>query len=197
MKKKLFVLSVLAIILAGMVTGTLAYYTAKGVAHNVITTGEIDIELVESMVNDRGDTVDYVNNATGLMPGDEHSKIVNVKNVGSNAAWVRVRVGTEVTVEVDDKKTSLPTNVLSINYNTTAWTLQDGYYHYNEKLLPGATTAVPLFTEVHLAGADMDDRYQNASISIDVQAFATQVANNGETVLEAEGWPVDIVGLFS
>ena len=39
MKKKMFVLAALAIILATLAGGTLAYFTGSETAHNVITTG--------------------------------------------------------------------------------------------------------------------------------------------------------------
>ena len=47
MKRKLLILSVLAICVAIVAAGTLAYFTAEDTAHNVITTGGVDIELKE------------------------------------------------------------------------------------------------------------------------------------------------------
>lgn len=188
MKKKLFVMAVLVIILAGMASGTLAYFTAKNVAHNVITSGEIDIELVEKQDLDNNPETpetDYPKETVGgIMPGAEHSKIVRVKNTGTNAAWVRVKVDTSVKVGND----ALDKDVLTLDFNKTDWTEKEGYYYYNGKLQPGEQTT-PLFKTVKFAGEEMDNAYQNANIVIDVQAFATQVANNGETVLEAAGWP--------
>ena len=45
MKRKLLILSVLAICVAIVAAGTLAYFTAEDTAHNVITSGGVDIEL--------------------------------------------------------------------------------------------------------------------------------------------------------
>ena len=36
---------------------------------------------------------------------------------------------------------------------------------------------------------DMGNEFKSSTVTIDVQAQATQVANNGATVLEAAGWP--------
>ena len=47
MKRKLLILSVLAICVAALATGTLAYFTAEGKAHNVTTTGGVDIAVRE------------------------------------------------------------------------------------------------------------------------------------------------------
>ena len=47
MKRKLLILSVLTILLAILAANTLAYFTADTAAHNVITTGNVDIVLNE------------------------------------------------------------------------------------------------------------------------------------------------------
>lgn len=47
MKRKILILSVLAILLAILAANTLAYFTADTAAHNVITTGNVDIALNE------------------------------------------------------------------------------------------------------------------------------------------------------
>lgn len=194
MKKKLFVIAMAVLLLAGVTAGTVAYFTTKTVAHNVITSGEIDIELVETWDHDDNDKtppVEYPSEKVeGIMPGAEHSKIVNVKNTGPNDAWVRVKV----TKSVKAGGETLPDSVLTLNFNTKEWIDgKDGYYYYNGVLAPGKETAKPLFTTVYFDGEGMGNDYQNAEIVINVEAYATQVANNGATVLEAKGWPLDIV----
>jgi len=185
MKKKLFALAIAAIILAGAVTGTVAYYTAKTVAHNVITTGEIDIELVETMKNDKGEIVDYVNNASGLMPGQTHSKIVQIANVGTNPARVPIKV--EVELE-NEKGADLPADQLAIAFDDEHWEKKaDGLYYYTAKLEPGKSTA-PLFEEV-LLKTSIDNDYQNAKISISVKAEGIQYENNTEY---ATAWPTGV-----
>lgn len=47
MKRKLLILSVLAICIATLAAGTLAYFTSEGKAHNVITTGGVEITVQE------------------------------------------------------------------------------------------------------------------------------------------------------
>ena len=72
--------------------------------------------------------------------------------------------------------------------NTEDWTeLEDGFYYYNDVLKAGDTTS-PLFTSV-IFDKSMGNLYQNCTVNIDVQAQATQVANNGTNVFEAKGWP--------
>ena len=50
-------------------------------------------------------------------------------------------------------------------------------------------TAHNVATTVTFDAAKMDNIYQNCTAKIEVQAHAVQVANNGDTVLDATGWP--------
>lgn len=181
MKRKILILSVLVICLAMIAAGSLAYYTADTKAHNVITTGSVDIELNEWANEERTEKFE---DQTGVMPGKDVTKIVEVKNVGTGSAWVCVQMFVDVNAENGKQ---LPTEPVKLDINDTDWTYQDGYYYYNKPLAPGATTE-PLFTTVSF-DEQMGNEYQNAKAKIDITAIAVQSANNGETVLEATGWP--------
>ena len=172
-KKKLFVMMALVIVIAILGTGTLAYFTTKAVVHNVITSGGVKIELEETMLNDKKEEVPFVSQE-GVMPGQEVSKIVRVTNKDAKA-WVRIRVTEEIKGGADSD------NVLSINYNLgtapTQWTRKGEWFYYNSPLENGETTD-PLFKGVKLAGKEMDNDYQNATIEITVEAEGIQFANN-------------------
>ena len=47
MKRKLLILSVLAICIASLAAGTIAFFTSEDKAHNVITTGSVEITVQE------------------------------------------------------------------------------------------------------------------------------------------------------
>ena len=81
-KWKTLVLSLLICCLAVAASGTLAYYTATEQAHNVITSGGIDIALQEYA--DAGDALVPFEDVDGVMPGMEVSKIVCVENTGAS-----------------------------------------------------------------------------------------------------------------
>lgn len=171
-------------------TGTLAYFAVDGTARNVITTGGIDIDLIEKMEQADGTLADFPDDAvTGIMPGQTVSKIVSVKNTGPNSAWVRIKVEAEITnpqgeslsLEVGDGK-AMDVTVLE------GWTDGgDGYFYFDKKVKPGKSTSV-LFKEVYF-NAQLDNRYQRSIATLTVKAEAVQTDNNGETVFEAAGWP--------
>ena len=89
MKRKLLILSTLAICLAIFAAGTHAYFTAEHTAHNVITTGSVAIAVQEWA--DEEKTVPF-EELTGVMPNTTVTKIAEIKNTGASEAWVRVKV---------------------------------------------------------------------------------------------------------
>ena len=191
MKRKVLILAVTALIVAISVGGTLAYFTAESpVYHNVITTGGVDIELQEW--SDEGRTVP-LEDIEDAMPGDSYTKIVEVKNTGDAAAYVRVRVEEEMFTMAYPSE-ALDPSVMHIDFNLTDWAkVEDGgriYYTYRRELQPGEVSA-PIFTTVSFAGREMGNKYQRSKAVIDVKAYGVQSRNNGTDPLAAKGWPED------
>lgn len=181
MKRKILILSVLAILLAILAANTLAYFTADTKAHNVITSGGVSIKLNEWANEARTEKFE---DKTGVMPGTEVTKIVEVENIGAGSVWVRIWTNG---VFLSKDGTPLDPGVYTLDINTADWTKQGDFYYYNRALAPGETTE-PLFTTVSFNAA-MDNRYQDSDLSLDVNAFAVQSANNGTGALDAAGWP--------
>ena len=181
MKRKLLILSVLAICIATLAAGTLAYFTSEGKAHNVITTGGVKIAVQEWADENKQTPFE---NLEGIMPGMTVTKIAEIKNTGASDAWVRVKVEKSIKLKGEDTP---DTGLVELALNTADWTEKDGYYYYKEALKPGEVTA-PIFTAVTFK-PDMGNEYQNATATVDVTAQAVQTANNGATVMDAQGWP--------
>ena len=181
MKKKLLILSLAAICLAITAIGTLAYFTSEGTAHNVITTGGVEIAVQEWADENKQTPFEDLK---GIMPGMTVTKIAEIKNTGASDAWVRVKV--EKNIKLQGKGTP-DTSLVELTLNTADWTEKDGYYYYTKVLKPGEVTA-PIFTAVTFK-PDMGNEYQNATATVDVTAQAVQTANNGATVMDAQGWP--------
>ena len=182
MKRKLLILSVLAICIATLTTGTLAFFTSEGRAHNVITTGGVKIAVQEWADEDKEN---LFQNLGGIMPSMTVTKIAEIKNTGASDAWIRVKV--EKNIQLQGAGTP-NTDLVELNLNDTDWELgQDGYYYYNQALKPNAVTE-PIFTTVTFDAA-MGNEYQKATASVDVFAQAVQKANNGASAMTAKGWP--------
>ena len=207
MKKKIFTLAALAICATMLASGTLAYFTVKDKAHNVITSSKVGIELIEKTKDENGAEVDFPKEGiSGVMPGDSVSKIVSVKNNGEATAWIRVWVNTAIsepgdpltnptiknlplTINVDGKE--IP--VVTYTVDNTKWTYEDGYYYFNKPVELEKSTDI-LFEEVHFA-KEMGNEYQKCKVMIDISAEAVQYANNpipdGGDVTDVKGWPAE------
>ncbi len=185
MKRRVFVTSIVVILLSIGVLGTYAYTVAEGTATNVITTGCVNIELKEYTLNEENERIPYGNTAIAVIPTSKVDKIVNVENTGNQQVFVRVLV--TITVNSETGEDFDLSNII-IDYNSTDWTLKDGYWYYNN-ILDVADTTEDLFTSVEFS-ANMGNDFMNSTITINVKAEATQVANQtASNATEAVGWP--------
>lgn len=189
MKKRMFALAVVLICLSVLASTTIAYFTDTDIARNVITSSGIDIQIIEQQLAD-GKLMDYSNDPIPVMPASTVSKIVTVQNT-DEPAWIRV-IYTVTVCGAEGKAMDIPAEelekVIGISPDTTNWTMKDGWWYYNTAVKTGEITQ-PLFEEVVFSGPYMDNKYQNCTVMIDIDAQAVQTANNGETVWEALGWP--------
>ncbi len=186
MKKKIFVCAFIAICLSIVAYSTTAYFSYEDTATNVITAGNVKIDLQEWAVSDGGGDPVPFENVIDVMPGMEVSKIVQIKNIGEADAWVRISLDESIQL-ADGVDGEVDLSLISYDLNTEYWTEKDGYYYYSAVLAPGETTE-PLFTKV-IFDTFMNNMYQHSEAVVKVNAQATQVSHNGDTVLEAAGWP--------
>ncbi len=195
MKKKLLLLGVVGICLAILTSGTVAYFTAEDTSHNVITSGGIEIAIIDKTEDENGMLVDFPEDGLiGIMPGTGASRVVSVRNTGGSEAWIRVKVTQEILSE-DGARLSLlvKENIPAITFavDEEKWTLKEGWYYYCAPVSAGTVTDV-LFEQVDFS-ALMDNGYQNSKADMKIFAQAVQTANNGSTALDAVGWPPEVI----
>lgn len=195
LKKRLAAVAAAAMCLA-LTGGTLAYFTAEERAHNVITSGGVDIELLEWADADR--TVQWSDDtAAELMPGTSVAKVVEVKNTGASEAWVRVKVDKAFAVGGEALNPSVLVLDLPAEGDASWAKATDAsgveWWYYAKPLAPGEVTAEPLFETV-LLDTTTGNAYQSGTATVTVSAQAVQVANNPITdadlgVASVAGWP--------
>ena len=184
MKRKILAIALIAVCLSILAYSTTAYFTYKDTATNVITMGNMRIQIHETALTPDG--VVPFRDPINVLPGTSVSKIVEVKNVGTSAAWIRISLEKSIHL-ARNAYGIVDLSLIDYNINRADWVELDGYYYYVEPLLPGETTK-PLFTTVYFSKY-MGNMYQGSVAIIEVHTEATQVANNGSNVLEALGWP--------
>ncbi len=185
MKKRLLVCVLAILCIAATVYNTVAYFTGEDTAVNVITAGNIKIQLIElSVPEDGGEPVPFAD-VIGVLPGGEVSKLVQVKNIGDQPAYIRIAVEKTILL-AEGAQGNADVSLISCDFNTVNWTEQEGYFYYKGPLGPGETTE-PLFTKVSF-DRNMGNLYQNSKANIQIHAYAVQAANNGSSAFEAAGW---------
>nr|MBQ8245066.1 hypothetical protein [Oscillospiraceae bacterium] len=192
MKKRIFAMAVIAICLAILAYGTTAYYTVEETAHNVISSGAVDVEVVEWQKTPTG-LEEYPTQPITIMPATQVSKIVTVKNIDAES-FVRAKyhlVVKDSAGRVKEIPASQLDKIIDVTLTTDGWTRKDGdgeWWYYEKPLKAGETTET-LITGVSFDGPNMTNEYQNCTVEVVVTAQGVQTAHNKETVLEAVGWP--------
>ncbi|MBQ8533727.1 MAG: hypothetical protein IJ462_02740 [Clostridia bacterium] len=190
MKRKVFACTLIAIVISLFAFGTQAYFTYEDTARNVITTGSVGIAIDEKTYDDNQVEIDFPKEGVETQPGNEVAKIVKVNNNGKSDAWVRIELQAFAKDSANnDLPPTLPDGTMLFTFETLSdWILHtDGYYYYKNPVKPDELTSA-LFEKVKINDKLTND-YNTAKLILRVNAQAVQTANNGETVLEASGWP--------
>lgn len=210
MKKKILSITVIAICLAVLGYSTLAFFAdTSPVVHNVITSGGIDVEIVETTdeIDPETGKPRPFEDVSGVMPGGKVSKIVTVVNKdNSSESWIRVWVNIAISEPgnpiLNPTIKNLPltiTNaagevidVVTLDINGEDWVQDEDYYYYYKTPVAPSEVTEPLFENVKFA-PEMGNEYQNCKVLIDIHAEAVQTANNpipdGGDVTDIQGWP--------
>jgi len=167
-RKNLLIGSALVLAALFVVGGTMAWFTAAAEpVTNTFKAGTVKIELYDSLT----EGIENVN------PGDEYEKIVHVKNTGSKAVYVRVKLTPEWTKDGE----SLPLQVGGVNMATfpivdDRWVPDGDWYYFKDPLAPGHSTGY-LINKVEFAGVAMTNDYQGATFTLKVEAEAVQASH--------------------
>ena len=181
-RSRLLLIAIAAILITVLTQPSLAFYTTIGKATNVVTSGNIQLQIHEKTA----DGSDFPTEGVYIVPGDIVSKRVSVENVCTHPFYLRVKLvsaSTNAALSAED--------CLKMDIDTANWTYRDGFYYYNRTLLPGETTPA-LFTQVEIVGSRVDQTHVGSMLSLTVNAYAVQSENNpADFPWEAAGWPAE------
>lgn len=193
MKKKLTLLLTCVVLVAAVaVGGTLAWFTNNKEVTNVVTLGNVKIDLTETGLERGQTTQDY-----GLvMPGQKILKDPTVTNTSTtNACYVRVKAYVNVTANPNEGElTSL--QALGIQLNDNWLPGDENYFYYTLPLQIGQSVQpFKVFTDegsevkyTILIDPEWDTAYADMNFEIPVTAEAIQIENGAAE----QQWPVTI-----
>lgn len=191
MKKKLAMITA-AVALGALVTvgATLAWFTSSSSVTNVVTTGNIKVEVSEPNYTKAGGNEAFED----MTPNKKIYKDPTFTLKNSNDAYLRSTV--KITMTGAKEGTPTPT-VEELGFKLAEnWVNKDGVYYYTQiakndvpvvlfknletdNTKPGYTMQIP---------ANWNNAYQNATITIDVEVEAVQADNFTPDFESATPW---------
>ena len=142
-KIKIFVVALVAALMAFVSTSTLAYYSIVGKATNVVTSGNIQFIIHET--TDQG--MEFPREGVYIVPGDIVSKKVSIESDCEHPFYLRVKMVYGV-----DSQELTAEDCFKLNINEEYWEFYDGWYYYKEVVDPGETTP-DVFSHVEIVGS--------------------------------------------
>lgn len=181
-KIKIFIVALVAAMMAFISTSTLAYYSTVGKATNVVTSGNIQFIIHE--MTDQGK--EFPKEGVYIVSGDIVSKKVSIESDCEHPFYLRVKM----VYGVDSQELSAE-DCFKLEIDETYWELHDGWYYYKGIVNPGETTP-NVFSHVEIVGSKVDNSYIGKTLTLTVKAQAVQSENNPITdgkTYTASGWP--------
>lgn len=192
MKKKILIIALIVICMSIVGYGTYAWLTVRGTIRNVITTGGIEITVLEEQLLD-GELLPYPIADVDIMPGTEVSKIVRIRN-DEMPAYIRAKyavVVIDANGKIMDVSTEEINRIITVHGGNDRWVEKNGWWYYDSQLEVGDITE-PFIENVSFSARNMGNEYQNSTIKIVIYAHAVQAANNpapNGNITEVKGWP--------
>ena len=183
-KLKIFIVTLVAILVTMMGQASLAYYSTVGKATNVVTSGNIQFIIHET--TDQGK--EFPKEGVYIVPGDIVSKKVTIESDCNHPFYLRVKMVYGV-----DSQELTAEDCFKLNINEEYWELHDGWYYYKGIVEPDETTPY-IFSHVEIVGSKVDNSYLGKTLTLTVKAQAVQSENNPITdgnTYTASGWPAE------
>lgn len=182
MKLKMLILAVAVIVITLLTQTTLAYYTTVGKATNVVTSGNIQLQIHERTADGKP----FPKEGFPVIPGDIVGKRVTIENICDHPFYLRVKL----IKGSDSEELSAEDAIQILDPNNRDWFAHsDGYIYYKKILRPGVATS-PVFTKVEIVGDQVTQNDAGSALTLTVKAFAVQSQNNpARYPWEASGWP--------
>lgn len=171
-RKIALITTAVALLAVFMIGGTLAIFTDRGEATNVVTFGQVDVELTEPKFEA---LTNHTNKVNDVYPGQTIEKDPTI-SVASNSsdAYIRAKI-TYTNQLTKEEQAELERNLtMKAGWSKSA----DGYYYYHDIVKPNSS--VILFDTVTIPD-DWDNAYAEKTFEIDIVAEAIQADNFAPT----------------
>lgn len=186
-KKCIMIFILLIFIIIFSIFSTVAFITMRIDAKNIITFGNLKMELIETTLNqDNTETIVENNDIIDITNITDLSRIIKIKNIGKHDFFTRVSLNL-IGIDKDNIEFNA-TEYINLDINPTDWVYKDGWYYY-KKIVKNNEITSELLTNIRFDVNSITSHYPNGKFKLDINAEAVQAENNSKDVLEVMGWP--------
>jgi len=188
MKQKINIQILLIIITClFLITLTMAFITSRITTNNIITFGNLKMQLIETCLDENNKEREVKNNEIlDITYTSEVSRIVKIKNLGNHDFFARISLDI---IGIDSNNNNFYANdFVSYNINTNDWIYKDGWYYY-KKIVKQDDTTSNLLTQINFDTNNITKKYPKSNFKFNIKAEAVQAKNNASNVLDVVGWP--------
>ncbi len=186
-KEKIVILLLVIIAFFIFVVSTIAFRIYDKTANNVITFGNIKMQLLQTTLNKNNDEIDVNDDENfDITHNSTVSRRIKVKNLGKQEFFLRISlkmIGTD-----ENNKEFNADDFVIYDLNTKDWIYKDGWYYYKNVVKENETTS-NLITKIDFDINKITSLYPKSKFKFDVEAQAVQAQNNASNVLDVSGWP--------
>ena len=168
-----------------LIAATIAFIIRSTTANNVITFGNLKMQLIQTTLDKNNQEQEVANNED-ITHKPVVNRIVKIKNVGKHEFFVRVSpdiVGTDA-----NNHTFNANEVVSYQSSASDWVYKDGWYYY-KKIVKRNETTSNLMANIRFDLDKITANYPKGQFKLNIKAEAVQAENNAGSALEAMGWP--------
>ena len=180
--KKLLIIALILIIVIPVLI--YASFISSTMSSNIITFGNLKMELIETSIDENGNEIRVKNNENeNISLNSSVSRRVRIKNICNHPMFVRIKLSLLLDNEYDNNLN----NSVWYDINNEDFLYQDGWYYYLKPLEPGKETD-NLITQMNFNLIGLDN-YMGKTIKLNIDAQAVQSENQTDNVMSAKGWP--------
>lgn len=188
-KRRLAILLLVIIAFFILVISTVAFRIYNKTINNVITFGNIKMQLLQTTLNESNEEI-VINNDENfnITYNSTVSRILKVKNLGKQEFFLRISLEM---IGIDGNNQEFnANNLVAYDINEDDWIYKDGWYYYKDIIKENEITS-NLITKIDFDIDNIMTNYLKGNFKFNAKAQAVQAKNNASNVLDASGWPED------
>lgn len=181
----IFLLIIIAFFI--FVIATIAFRIYSKTTNNVISFGNIKMQLLQTTLNENNEEINLNNDENiNITHNSTISRRLKVKNLGKHEFFLRISL--EMTGIDKNNQEFNANNLVTYDINFDDWIYKDGWYYYKNIVKENETTN-NLITKINFDINNIISEYPKSKFKFYAKAQAVQAENNAVNVLDVVGWP--------